>query len=239
MYGLKTTPAVPECKEESDRVLYPGLYAHEVSQHRTKNGIPYHKEVLFWYSEFAKQMKNHPYVEKEGTEEHVNYLITLTESEFPSYEVKPEENIKWGKLLSGVLGQSSMSHGTLKDQSVGKWRLDKKCSGTKMVLLDGSMGRHLCLNGLPHEEGTLFRQIWSAAALAESKYHDLIIKAHMDYIESGSQIITTNSYATQPKYYAEAYGESIYGELMLTHAKVSLLYDVTIIEKKFALKYTH
>ena len=25
LYGLKTTPAVPECKEESDRVLYPGM----------------------------------------------------------------------------------------------------------------------------------------------------------------------------------------------------------------------
>jgi hypothetical protein len=232
LYGLKTTPAVPECKEESDRVLYPGLYAHEVSQDRSKNGIPYHKEVLFWYTEFAKQMKTHSYVQKEGTEEHVNYLISLTESEFPSYEVKPEEKIKWGTLLSGVLGQSSMSHGTLKDQSVGKWRREKKCDGNKMVLLDGSMGRHLCLNGLPHEEGTLFRKIWSAAALAEPKYHDLIIKAHVDYIESGSQIITTNSYATQPKYYAEAYGEDRFEELMLAHAKVGLFYKFVIFFTK-------
>ena len=204
-------------------MLYPGLYAHEVSQDRKKNGIPYHKEVLFWYTEFAKQMKVHHYVQKQGTAEHVDYLINLTESEFPSYEVKPEEKIKWGKLLSGVLGQSSMSHGTLKDQSMGSWSLNKKHKQNKMVLLDGSMGRHLCLNGLPHEEGTLFRKIWSAAALADSQYHDLVVEAHMDYIASGSQIITTNSYATQPNYYMEAYGETSYEELMLSHAKVRLL----------------
>ena len=225
MHGLKTTPAVPECHEESDRVLYPGLYAHEVSQDRTKNGIPYHKEVLFWYTQFAETMKKHPYVIREGTAEHAEYLINLIKSEFPSYDVQPTEKIKWGALLSGVLGQSSMSHGTLKDQSTGQWRKtnkdkEKYCEN-QMILLDGSMGRHLCLNGLPHEEGTLFRKIWSAAALADSKYHDLIIKAHMDYIESGSQIITTNSYATQPKYYADAFGEEDYEELMLKHAKVN------------------
>ena len=85
MYVQKTTQAVPDCKEESDRVLYPGLYAHEVSEDRKKKGIPYHKEVLFWYTEFAKEIKKHSYVQKEGTEEHVDYLISLTESEFPSY----------------------------------------------------------------------------------------------------------------------------------------------------------
>ena len=68
--------------------------------------------------------------------------------------------------------------------------------------------------------GSLFKKIWSAAALADSKYHDLIIKAHMDYIESGSTIITTNSYATQPNYYVEAYGKD-YEQKMLEHAKVS------------------
>ena len=227
LYGLKTTPVVPECKDESDRVLYPGLYAHEVSQERNKNGIPYHKEVLFWYSEFAQQMKKHPYVIKEGTGEAVDCLIKLTKSGFPSYEIKEEEKMKWSKMLSGVLGQSSMSHGGgLKDQSMGRWKSNVKGktggSETNMVLLDGSMGRHLCLHGLPHEEGTLFRKIWSAAALAEPKYHDLIIKAHMDYIQAGSHIITTNSYATQPNYYTEAYGEHDYESLMLEHAKVLL-----------------
>jgi LDH2 family malate/lactate/ureidoglycolate dehydrogenase len=33
-----------------DRVMYPGLNAHEVEQERRKNGIPYHPEVLQWFA---------------------------------------------------------------------------------------------------------------------------------------------------------------------------------------------
>ena len=212
---------MPECSDESDRVLYPGLYAHEMTQERSRRGIPYHKEVLFWYTEFANQMKNHSYVQKQGTQNEVDYLLNLSESKFPSYQITPEEKMKWQKMLSGVLGQSSMSHGgALKDQSMGKWvasTMDKK-----MVLMDGSIGRQMCLNGLPHGEGTLFTKIWSAAALADPKYNNLVIKAHMDYIEAGSQIITTNSYGTQPHYYEDAFGEETYEELMLNHAKVAI-----------------
>ena len=79
----------------------------------------------------------------------------------------------------------------------------------------------MCINGLPHGEGTLFRKLWAAAALADEKYHQLIVKAHMDFIEAGSQIITTNSYAVQPNYYSTAYGEDAYEGIMLEHAKVS------------------
>ena len=46
----------------------------------------------------------------------------------------------------------------------------------------------------------------------------------MDFIESGSQIITTNSYATQPNYYMSAYEKGEYMELMCKHAKVSNQY---------------
>ena len=187
LHGLKTTPVVPECKEESDRVLYPGLYAHEVTLERKKNGIPYHKEVLFWFTKFAHQMKKNPSVLR-NSDEDIDYLINLIASDFPRYDIEPEEKHNWDSetgVFSGVLGQSSMSHG-LKDQSAGQWKANEKPSQKKTVLLDGSMGRHLCLNGLPHEEGTLFRKLWSAAALADPKYHDLIVKAHMDYIESGS-----------------------------------------------------
>ena len=102
---------MPECRDESDRVLYPGLYAHEMSQERKKNGIPYHKEVLFWYTEFANQMKNHSYVRKQGSQGDVDYLINLAKDRFPSYHITSEEKAKWEKMLSGVLGQSSMSHG--------------------------------------------------------------------------------------------------------------------------------
>ena len=89
------------------------------------------------------------------------------------------------------------------------------------VICTTSKGRTLCINGLPHGEGTLFRKLWAAAALADEKYHQLIVKAHMDFIEAGSQIITTNSYAVQPNYYSTAYGEDAYEGIMLEHAKVS------------------
>ena len=213
LYGLKTTPPVPEYHEESDRVLYPGLYAHEVSQDRLKNGIPYHKEVLFWYKCFAHEMKSHA----KSNQDEVQTLIQLV-NDFPSYDITEDEQKQWQSGFSGVLGRSSMSHGTLKDQSAGKWRGNKK---SNLTLMDGSMGRLLCINGLPHGEGTLFKKIWSAAALADPKYHDLIVKAHMDYILAGSQIICTNSYGTQPNYYVEAYGEDKYESLMLEHAKIS------------------
>ena len=91
----------------------------------------------------------------------------------------------------------------------------------QLTLLDGSMGRLLCINyGLPHGEGTLFTKIWSAAALADPQYHSIIVNAHMDYIEAGCHVITTNSYAVQPNYYLEAFGEESYQGIMLRHAKV-------------------
>ena len=128
-----------------------------------------------------------------------------------------EQNHWQSGVFSGVLGQSSMSHGTFKDQSIGKWQV----KDSNLTLIDGSVGRLLCINGLPHGEGTLFKKIWAAAALADEKYHHLIVQAHMDYILVGSQIITTNSYGTQPKYYVEAFGETEYEGLMLKHAKIS------------------
>ena len=101
LHGLKTTPPVPECKDESDRVLYPGLYAHEVTQERLKNGIPYHKEVLFWYKCFAYAMKE----KLKDKEAQIKTLIDIIETEFPTYDITQEEQDHWQSgLFSGVLG---------------------------------------------------------------------------------------------------------------------------------------
>ena len=114
-----------------------------------------------------------------------------------------------------------MSHGTtLKDQSAGKW---KAKDSNSLTLLDGSMGRTMCINGLPTHEGSLFRKLWAASALADPKYHSLIVKTHMDFIENGSQIITTNSYGTQPNYYMSAYEKGEYFAIMCEHAKVRFI----------------
>lgn len=90
-----------------------------------------------------------------------------------------------------------------------------------LTLLDGGVGRTLCANGLPTEEGSLFRKIWSAAALAEPKHHEIVIKTHIEFIKSGSQVITTNSYATQPNYYMSAYEKDDYMKIMCEHAKIA------------------
>ena len=45
----------------------------------------------------------------------------------------------------------------------------------------------------------------------------------MEYIISGSQIISTNSYAIQPNLYRKAFGNEAYEDLMIEHAKLSAL----------------
>ena len=57
--------------------------------------------------------------------------------------------------------------------------------------------------------------------LAEPKHHEIVIKTHIEFIKSGSQVITTNSYATQPNYYMSAYEKDDYMQIMCEHAKVS------------------
>lgn len=60
-----------------------------------------------------------------------------------------------------------------------------------VTLLDGGMGRELLRRGAP------FRQPeWSALALTEAP--ETVRDAHLDFIRSGAEIITTNSYAVVP-----------------------------------------
>ena len=63
--------------------------------------------------------------------------------------------------------------------------------------------------------------MWAAAALVDPKYHEIVINAHVQFIESGSKIISTNSYATQPNYYSKVFGLDLYEGLLLEHAEVS------------------
>ncbi|CAE8643699.1 unnamed protein product [Polarella glacialis] len=71
-------------------------------------------------------------------------------------------------------------------------------------LLDGSTGYVLLEKGLPEDD--LFRQIWSARALVEKKYHSLVKQTHESYLKLGAKYITTNSYATQPTWYEATFG---------------------------------
>ena len=60
-----------------------------------------------------------------------------------------------------------------------------------MILLDGGMGRHLKEIGAPFGQPE-----WSALALIEDP--SFILQAHNNFIDAGSDYITTNSYAIIP-----------------------------------------
>ncbi|WP_338579295.1 homocysteine S-methyltransferase family protein [Pseudomonas sp. ML2-2023-6] len=65
-----------------------------------------------------------------------------------------------------------------------------------MVILDGGMGRELQRCGAP------FRQPeWSALALSEAP--QVVVAVHTAFIESGAQVITSNSYAVVPFHIGE------------------------------------
>ena len=51
-------------------------------------------------------------------------------------------------------------------------------------ILDGGMGQELLNRGVkPH--GTL----WGASALYNRKYHETVVKTHLDFIKAGAEII--------------------------------------------------
>ncbi len=62
----------------------------------------------------------------------------------------------------------------------------------KTRILDGGMGQELLGKGLK-PKGSL----WSATALIEQKYHQLVVNAHLDFIKSGADVIVTNNFAAR------------------------------------------
>ena len=63
---------------------------------------------------------------------------------------------------------------------------------SKTRILDGGMGQHLLAKGL-NPKGSL----WSATALINKKYHQLIVDAHLDFINSGAEVIITNNFSAR------------------------------------------
>jgi homocysteine S-methyltransferase len=63
---------------------------------------------------------------------------------------------------------------------------------SKVRILDGGMGQLLLAKGLK-SKGSL----WSATALIDKNYHQLIIDAHLDFIKSGAEVITTNNFSAR------------------------------------------
>ncbi len=59
-------------------------------------------------------------------------------------------------------------------------------------ILDGGMGQELLARGL-EIKGTL----WSANALLQNKYHDLLLNTHLDFIRAGAEVIVTTTFTTR------------------------------------------
>ena len=62
----------------------------------------------------------------------------------------------------------------------------------KTRILDGGMGQELLRRGLK-PQGTL----WSASALIEEKYHQLVIDTHLDFINAGADVIVTTTFTAR------------------------------------------
>jgi len=62
----------------------------------------------------------------------------------------------------------------------------------KIRVLDGGMGQELLARGV-ETNGTL----WSANALLQEKYHQLLLDTHLDFINSGAEIIVTTTFTTR------------------------------------------
>jgi len=58
--------------------------------------------------------------------------------------------------------------------------------------MDGGLGQHLLAKGL-----VATGSLWSATALINEKYHDMIVDAHLDFINSGADVIVTNNFSAR------------------------------------------
>ena len=62
----------------------------------------------------------------------------------------------------------------------------------KTRILDGGMGQELLRKGLK-PKGTL----WSAHALIDENFHQLVVDTHLDFINAGADVIVTNTFTTR------------------------------------------
>ncbi|MFL2543726.1 MAG: homocysteine S-methyltransferase family protein [Alphaproteobacteria bacterium] len=90
-------------------------------------------------------------------------------------------------------------------------------------ILDGGMGQELLSKGL-QSKGSL----WSASALLEEKYHQLVIDAHLNFINAGANVIVTNNFSARRVRMIEnkandqfEYANKIAGELALKAKELS------------------
>ena len=64
----------------------------------------------------------------------------------------------------------------------------------KTRILDGGMGQELLARGMKPNS-----TLWSANAILDEKYHQLVLDTHIDFIKAGAEIIVTTTFATRQK----------------------------------------
>ncbi len=64
----------------------------------------------------------------------------------------------------------------------------------QIKILDGGMGQELLARGM-EPYGT----IWSANAILNENYHQLLLDTHRDFIKAGAEVIVTNTFTTRRK----------------------------------------
>lgn len=106
-------------------------------------------------------------------------------------------------------------------------------SEAPITVMDGSMGRQLCLDGMPQDD--LFRQIWSARALVDVSLHHMVVDAHKSYIEAGATLLITNAYGVQPTFYRRAFPDD-WETKMLRDAELAAQLAVRAREESGASK---
>ena len=94
---------------------------------------------------------------------------------------------------------------------------------SKIRILDGGLGQQLLADGL-----VPIGSLWSATALIDKKYHQMVIDAHLNFINSGADVIVTNNFAARRVRMIENnvaehfdYANKKAGELALEAKKIS------------------
>lgn len=83
-------------------------------------------------------------------------------------------------------------------------------------IFDGGMGQELLNRGVK-----AVSNLWSASALINPKYHEIVIKTHLDFINCGSEMILTNTFGSRKRRIIENKMIDKFAEINITAGKLA------------------
>lgn len=87
---------------------------------------------------------------------------------------------------------------------------------SRFKILDGGMGQELLARGVKP-----ISNLWSATALMETKYHQILKDCHIDFINAGAEMILTNTFGSRRRRLEDNQIEHRFEELNLTALKLA------------------